>query len=132
VLELDGPIREFLDDTDAPEQAKHIVRRHQVLPLFVDMGGLVGIRSDATLVQFDWKQRPGEAFSPEQHLGTIALVLGAKKYSILAHLVPERPPMAQDCGRCGGTGRAFEKEAPPGIPCTQCFCRGWVESSASS
>ena len=52
----------------------------------------------------------------------MALCQGAKKYSELAPLIPNRPPEALDCDSCKGTGRI------EGLPRVVCNCGGlgWI------
>ena len=66
-----------------------------------------------------------------KHLGTsflnrnLVLFQGAKKYPELSELVPSRPPDAEDCSHCNGTGIEPMNEKP-GLDEERivCYCGG--------
>jgi len=97
-----------------------VVPEFGALPLFADMGGVIGIRPDGTLVEWSHDGGGRDARPVEDRTGVlIALVAAARRYPEFQKLLPVRGPGAIDCdcrripqcvsgliscGRCGGMG----------------------------
>lgn len=106
------------------------------LPLLADSGGVIGIRPDGTLVEWDRDGGGRDVRPVEDPLWVlIALAVAARRDPAFRNLLPTRPPAAIDCdcrtipacisglvfcGRCGGMGwlsagdlRPRRRPAPP-------------------
>jgi hypothetical protein len=101
------------------------------LPLYSDMGGVIGIRPDGTLVEWSHDGGGRDARPVEDRIWVlIALVAAARRYPEFQKLLPVRGPGAIDCvcrrtpacvsgliycGRCGGMGWLAAGDSRPVI-----------------
>jgi hypothetical protein len=93
----------------------------------MDMGGCVALRPDGNVVSFLWDEPHGLKVQNDVLWRNRALYQGSRKYPELTVLVPARPPEAEDCPQCGGSGTPrLALEA--GIENLVCSCGGlgWV------
>ena len=74
------------------------------LPMFLDFGGCYAIRVDGEIVSFVWDEPYSLKPENDPRIRNLVLFQGARKYPELDELVPKRPPEAEDCSHCGGTG----------------------------
>jgi hypothetical protein len=96
--------------------------RHGFVPLYADLGGVVGVRPDGTFVGLgdDPDAAPAEMTSVRWR--DLAVLIGAKRYPELRALIPPRPPDAVTCANCAGSGVIAE------LPTVTCACGGlgWI------
>ena len=74
------------------------------LPMFLDFGGCYAIRVDGEIVSFMWDEPYSLKPENDPRIRNLVLFQGARKYPELDELVPKRPPEAEDCSHCSGTG----------------------------
>src|SRR5262249_60325042 len=92
------------------------------LPLYADMGGVIGIRPDGTLVEWSHDGGGRDARPVEDRIGVlIALVAAARRYPEFQKLLPVRGPGAIDCD-C----RRIPQCVSGLISCGQCGGMGWL------
>jgi hypothetical protein len=104
--DIESRILQFLaQEGSLLEWLKPAVREHGFLPLYVGWVATLGIRPDGSFVKYDTETDP-EELSPLSagFWQRVALCEGVKKYPELLPLLPERPPTAITCDRCGGSG----------------------------
>jgi hypothetical protein len=121
-------LKEFLaESTSDPNDLRRIAAGANVLPLFIEMGGVYAITVAGDIVSFSWDnlELPREEHDPR--IRNIVLFQGSKKYPELRNLIPERPDDAPICPHCQGTGiESFS--ATHNIEGVVCFCGGlgWI------
>jgi hypothetical protein len=102
------------------------------LPLYLDMGGGVGLSSDGELIGFFWDEPQAAKPETDPHLRFLALVVGSRKYPELASLLPKRSVTDRDCPVCEGTG-FVSGLAEMGVNSNviHCYCggAGWLPSN---
>lgn len=98
-----------------------------LLPVFLDWVGFIGLREDGELLFVSWDPPHEAAIVREPHLRRTAMVAAAEKYPELAALVPQRPPEAEPCAFCGGSGRPMVQgePVPENVRCA-CGGLGWL------
>jgi hypothetical protein len=98
------------------------VRSQRALPVSLDMGRVLGLTSDGSVLGIAWDE-PGDSTRAETsaaaHLA--AAVGAARRYPTLQTLAPRRPATASACSHCQSL--ATPKEAAPGCP--SCLYLGW-------
>jgi len=103
---------------------RDVAHRTGGLPVYQDMGGLLFLAGDGDVFGYDVAQG-GWAPVTDGWRGA-ALRHAARLYQELAHLAPVRPPAAQDCSACAGSGTVV------GVECARCFGAGWITSPSGS
>jgi len=98
-------------------------RRHEALPLYADLGGILFLRPDGEVLV--GQGVPGEVLEVETNRAwhITVRVIAAEQYPDLRPLLPARPPGAVLCEVCGGSGKAVV--ASTDVTCGQCFGLGW-------
>ena len=114
ISELSGEDRWKCHDT---------ARRHQALPLYADLGGILFLRPDGEVLVGSGVS--GEMLEVETNRAwNITLrVIAAEQYPELKPLLPEKPPGASTCTSCDGSGKAVV--ASGHVTCGGCFGLGW-------
>ena len=122
----------ILERQNTHPEIADFVKKVDALPLYVDMGGGVAIRSDGELIGFIWDEPESIQIETDQGFRFLALVVGSQKYPELACLRPVRTADDRDCPLCEGTGRLRELEQA-GMDTTQirCYCggAGWLPAN---
>lgn len=92
------------------------------LPLYADMGGVLVLKTDGTLVEFD--PETGKV-SPlmDRNLRRLALIRAAEIGPEFECLRPIRSDAARTCIDCHGAGWVVR----PGVGCAKCMGLGWTE-----
>jgi uncharacterized protein (TIGR02996 family) len=125
-------VRGFYEDSSRPgwpgsDQFRQLARRHNALPLYGDLGGMLLLRSGGELLSM---AHDDEEPRIETCLGwrLIALTAGADFFPQLRPLLPPRPASAAPCQSCHGTGMAWQcLERDDGkTPCSDCWGLGWL------
>ena len=103
------------------------VETKNVLPLASDMGGFYGVTPSGEFLEFLWDGDERGGFVTDERTIHSTWFQAAKKYPELAVFLPSRPPWAQACEMCGGTG------TPADLPehlanVIVCYCggAGWL------
>jgi uncharacterized protein (TIGR02996 family) len=109
------------------EEYRRLARRHDALPVYADMGGVILLRPDGewlTLGDDDDEPRT----ETDRGWRMIGLVYAAEFFPELRPLLPPRPADAGPCPGCGGRGlERWRLEGVSGItPCGGCFGLGWL------
>lgn len=98
-------IQNFISDSAPdPTNLRQLVAEKQVLPLFLDFGGMCAINARGDILSFLWDDPEHPRVESDPRIQNLALFQGSKKYSGLEDLVPARPEDARVCWGCGGTG----------------------------
>jgi len=99
------------------------------LPLYVDSGGGVALRSDGELIGFLWEEPQSITVEMNPHLRFLAIVTGSEDYGELACLAPVRGADDRDCPLCDGSGRVPGlEESGINVKNVICYCggTGWL------
>lgn len=104
-----------------------IAVRTNVLPLYVEMGGVYAINVDGDIFSFSWDNLDLPREETDPRIRNIVLFQGSKKYPELRDLIPERPDDAPICPHCHGTG-IDSFSTLNNIEGIVCFCGGlgWI------
>ena len=128
--EISARIAKLIEDYgktgDAPPELRRLVTQENVLPLYGDMGGVLTIAADGEIRSFLWDDTLHGQIEFDPRIKNVALFQGSKKYPELEVLI-EKPPDAQVCSYCQGSGIApFAEEL--GKESIVCYCGGlgWV------
>lgn len=95
-----------------------LARRHSMLPVIADLGGVVGVTTNGEIVSIDWDGAvavPGLGGVPEH----LFRVLAAQRYEQLGSLMPTRRPDSVVCAYCNGRGSPY-----PEVSNLVCRCGG--------
>jgi hypothetical protein len=90
------------------------------VPAHIDMTGILVVLTEGKVAFFDTETRTVRDVEDDSWR-TIARVSAAKKYPELQPLVPERPPDAQTCVECEGSGMVMGMAI-----CGNCYGLGWI------
>jgi hypothetical protein len=127
--QIDDLIGNYLKNKNNPEIYRKIAQELNILPIFFNWEGFIGIRSDSTFIYYDeekenWKEEHNRAWQ------ITALVDGSKKYKLLKQLLPERTEDAVQCSDCEGTGNLLVGgKVDEKAICGSCFGLGWTNSN---
>ena len=104
------------------------------LPVYRDVGGCVMLRPDLSVVVCDWDSY--ETRVADSVLARRTRYRAGQMYPELESLLPDQPPGANACPKCGGTGenQAVLKDVPSRIKrrlgaaamCAECAGLGWI------
>ncbi len=118
-------IKEFISSSSSePEYLKYYAAKHSVLPMYIDWSCFYGIRPNGEIVVVSHEDEEGEPIvEDDPRIINLVLFQGAKKYSDLIGLVPERPQDAIECPHCEGKGEIKYE----GVEIV-CYCGGlgWI------
>jgi hypothetical protein len=118
-------IKEFISSSSPEaEYLKYYVAKHLLLPMYIDWTCFYGIRPNGEIVVISHEDEEGEPFvERDPRIINLVLFQGAKKYSDLTRLVPERPQNAIECQYCEGEGEIEYQ----GVEIV-CYCGGlgWI------
>jgi hypothetical protein len=115
----------IFDDLDLRKLAAEL----KLLPAMQDMGGCFAIRTDGQIFSFLWDS-PYE-LRPEDDPRIINTVFheASQRYPELKGLKPQKPPDAQTCSQCKGTGDPlFGTDSENKYKNIVCYCGnlGWL------
>jgi hypothetical protein len=120
-------------EREHPERAKWL-KEAGGITLFGTIGAEAYLRPDGSVWYYravDWAN--SDEYEWREARGNerwAALVLGSKRMPELKKLLPQRPPNAPDCGRCGGRGEILVSRQAEGddrgIICPDCGALGWI------
>jgi hypothetical protein len=96
------------------------------VPVYQDMGGILLIVPLSKVVRYDC-ERDCIAEVTDAPWRLFAFVCAARKYPELVPLAPMRPPNANACPVCIGTGFILDN-----ITCATCMGLGWAENNISN
>jgi hypothetical protein len=150
IPEIQKTLTEFIADPEPylihcepPLDLRSLAKKLQVLPVHLDMGGCLALQPDGNVVSFLWDEPDHIRTEPDERIRNMAYFQGSHKFPGLAVLVPTRPPSAETCSDCGGTGRvsfgpeqdeAFARssglEVADAIVCS-CGGLGWLPRGSS-
>ena len=128
VPELVARLRQQWLATASPQDIhRPYVETQNVLPLASDMGGFYGVTTSGAFLEFDWDGDGRGRLVTDERAVQSSWFQAAKKYPEFAVFLPDRPPLAQVCELCGGTGM------PASLPAhladvIVCYCggAGWL------
>src|SRR5215510_6818358 len=129
-------IRKFVADpepdlahSDEPYDLRKLAAELELLPAMRDLGGCFAIRADGQIFSFLWDFP--YPLRPEVHPRIINIVLyqASLRYPELSELKPQKPPDAQTCSQCKGTGDPlFGTDLENKYDNIVCYCGnlGWL------
>ncbi|WP_426749812.1 hypothetical protein [Myxococcus sp. Y35] len=118
---LDRLIDEYEPTPVHGEWVRAWSQQERALPVVFDMGGILGMKRDGTIVGIPWDgpdRATREETSSTAHLA--AVIGAARRYPELATLGPRRPSDAQECPRCAVKGSDGQHSCPV------CWQLGWL------
>jgi hypothetical protein len=119
---IDRLIDEYQPDPRHGEWLRDWSREHRALPVAFDMGGVLGMRRDGSVVSVSWDDPTGSTREETSGAAHLAAVVGAsQKYALLATLAPRRPLDAKPCSQCAILNPG--SDVPHGCPA--CWYLGW-------
>lgn len=125
---ITGLINEFIaDPSPGQNDLRRLAADKQVLPLFLDSGGILTINGSGEILSFLWEDTSCPRVENDPRIRNLALFQGSRKFPKLKDLVPVKPNNAQVCQDCGGTGiyHAIKKIDADNIVC-YCGGLGWL------
>ena len=122
--QIERRIRQLVENPEAaPVYLRHLAVRHNVLPLFGDLGGEWALNLEEQVVAFPDDPAVDIHIEGDVVSRNTALVQGSKLYPELTALIPARPPDAQTCPDCGGSG-THPVTSNPKYAMVICLCGG--------
>ena len=114
----------------APEYHRQLAAKYNVLPLFSEWEGSWVLNPEGEVIIFPDDLASGARVEDDTLRRNTALVQGSKLYPELAALIPARPPDAQTCPDCGGSG-VHPVTSIPKYAMIICLCggTGWVPAN---
>jgi hypothetical protein len=120
---LDRLIDQYQPDSRHGEWVRAWSQRERALPVVFDMGGILGMKRDGTVISVPWDE-PRTTREETSSVAHMAAVIGAaQKYPELAALGPRRPADALDCPQCS----VLNQDGQRGCPV--CWHLGWSPPS---
>lgn len=124
---LDRLIDKFEPDLRHSEWVRTWSKQERALPVVFDMGGILGMKRDGTVISVPWDEPGGTTHQETSCVAHMAAVIGAaQKYPELKTLVPARPPDVPDCPQCA----ALNPDGSRGCPV--CWQLGWLPPTPPS
>jgi hypothetical protein len=123
VLSAEVYARLVADQVASRQPGSFVTREHGMLMVYGSMGTyfLLGRNGEVLVDRDDGVLHPAD---PEEREFTY--VQAARRYPELRHLAPERPPSAQTCQACGGSGEISLNGGRNMLGCLTCNTRGWT------
>gem|GEM_PF-1380101 len=120
--ELDRLIAAYEPDPGHGAWLRAWARTERALPVSFDMGGVIGLRRDGSVVSVAWDD-PGSTREETSDAAHLATTIGAsRKYPALRTLAAVRPPHAKACPHC----EEFRVSTSGAEGCPMCWYLGWV------
>ena len=120
-------LREAIADLDDALDWGRLGRQHDAIPLVLNIGSMVFLRSDGTFLVYESYPLPERLIRETPEMDSLALVWGIERYPWLFALLPSRPVDARKCPACSGTGR-LDSSSSSYIYCLSCDALGWVSA----
>ena len=108
---------------DSPLNMRVLAAQLSVLPVRLDMGGVMALRLDGEVVCFTWEEPDRLELESDVRIRNLVFFQAARKFPELKPLVPSRPADARECETCRGTGTVtgLTDELATAVVC---FCGG--------
>jgi hypothetical protein len=118
---IEKRLAEYLADGQDIWGVAAIAKKHNALPVYLDMGGILFLSPSGEILTL--AHDDGDSVRPEESIEwrTIAAVVASEKFPELVSLRPQRPTSAIDCSACGGTGHVTRHN----LRCGECLSLGW-------
>jgi hypothetical protein len=108
------------------ERVAQVVKALGVLPVYQDVGGLLGLTPDGEILMVNDEANPPSVKAETDLLWlAIAVVNSARKCEELAYLLPTRPAGRKNCDRCQGGGHVRIPNVNADFGCI-CGGLGWI------
>jgi hypothetical protein len=119
---IEALINEYEPDPNHGEWLGDWAREHRALPVSFDMGGVLSMRPDGSVVGVAWDDPRRSACEKTSCAAHLAALIGASRtYPALEALAPKRPEGAPSCSCCASTdSRPAAKRG-----CELCWYLGW-------
>ena len=106
---------------------RQVVAQKNVLPLLLDVGGVVAINPDGHVLSFLWDDTEHPRLESDPRIRNVALFQGSKAISRAERPVPTKPGDARTCPSCGGSG-IDSAAAKLNVDNIVCYCGGlgWI------
>jgi hypothetical protein len=125
-VEIDRLIDEYEPDPRHGARLRGWAREQRALPVSFDMGGVLGMRPDGSVLSVSWDD-PGSTREEPSPVAHAAATIGAsQKYAALKTLGPRRPSDAEPCTAC----TSFRPNAGERQGCPLCWYLGWRPPTA--
>lgn len=89
---------------DPPLNMRALAARLSILPIVLDMGGVMALRSSGEVVSFSWDEPDRLKIEGDVRVRNLVFFQAAIKFPELKPLVPDRPADVRECESCRGTG----------------------------
>jgi hypothetical protein len=124
---IDRLIDEYEPDPRHGEWVRAWSHQERALPVVFDMGGVLGMRRDGTVISVPWDEPTRRARTETAGVAHLAAVIGAGlKYRELATLSPARLSDAEECRQCV----VLNTDGQRGCPV--CWQLGWLPPTPPS
>jgi hypothetical protein len=123
VLSAEVFARLVADQVASGQPRSFATLEHGMLTVYGTMGTffLLGRNSEVLIDRDDGVLHPA---NPQEREFTY--LQAARRHPELRHLAPERPPSAQTCQGCGGSGEVTLNACRNRFGCLTCNTRGWT------
>lgn len=108
---------------DPPLNMRKLAAQLNVLPIVLDMGGALVLRTDGEIFSFTWDEPYRLQSEDDVRVRNLVYFQAARKFPALQPLVPRRPVDAYDCDYCNGTGTVAGLPAEL-VNAVTCYCGG--------
>ena len=117
---------------DPPLDMRALAAQLKILPVVLDMGGVMGLRANVEIVYFVWDEPGHLQIERDERIRNLVFFQAAKKFPELEALAPSRPTAARDCEFCHGTGAVLGLAIELSKD-VLCFCGGlgWLPPNRS-
>ena len=121
----------YIVSPDSPLDLRTLAAELQLLPVMLDMGGCLGLRSDGEVVSFSWDEPRQLRVEHDERIRNVALFRASLEYALLGCLMPRKPATAVTCPHCGGSGRisGLPQDLVKTITC-HCGGLGWLPKAS--
>jgi len=119
---IDRLINDYQPNPKHADWLREWSHQHHALPVVFDMGGVLALKRDGSVVSVTWDDPAGstrEETSAAAHLA--AVIAASRKYAVLATLAPRRPQDAEDCSHCA----RLHGDPNNARGCAICWYLGW-------
>jgi len=112
---------------DQPLNMRKLAAQLNILPVVLNMGGVIAIRADGEIFSFTWDEPYRLQSERDVRIRNLVFFQAARKFPELQPLVPSRPVGARDCESCNGTGTVvgLRDELANDVVC-YCGGLGWL------
>jgi hypothetical protein len=109
---------------EPPPGIRQLAGELRLLPVHIDRGGCLGLRTNGDVAGFGWEDVPPKLrIETDPRWRSLAYYKAWRRYPALASFAPTRPPHAIECPHCEGTGQPIGFATDPEDRWS-CYCSG--------